>query len=954
MKNKMISALLVIALVSGGFGAVSAYAAESSGQEESVIEEEPEVEEKDPLDEQDPDITEQSDSGQTCNMQESELPTEPEETEAAPEEEAAVAETVEPSEEIVEGETEELLYGTDPTSEWLSDYSFDVLTDRIRLTAYNGSDTEISVPGSAVVDGDAYNKIEISAGVWPNAVRLSFEQGIVFPVDCEDLFSDMTSLTSLDLSQVDTSDVTNMNSMFSGCTKLVDLNLDGFNTSNVTNISGMFSHCSSITNLNLSNFDTGNVILMTGVFSDCSALRKVNLSSFDTSNVKYMGYMFWRCSSLRSIDLSNFDVSNVENMNYMFSNCESLTNVDFGIFDTSNVTTMERMFSACDNLTELDVSCFNTSSVTNMEGMFAFCSSLTSMDLSSFDTSNVTNISGMFDYCSELTSVNLSSFDTSNVQYIGGLFRNCSSLTEVQISNFDTSEVTNMNFMFTGCSSLVSLDINNFDTSQVREMVEMFRGCENLTSLDLSNFDTAKVQYMSRIFSDCSSLKSIDIRNFKVTGEASNMFSGCTALVKIYAPAGISRWASYPLPGKYEGTDGMEYTILPQSLKAPMWLKNVKSSADILWISSGPEDAAVPADENAAFSVDASGLGLTYQWQYLGKSTSSWKNFVGGTNSALTKKVLKSWNGWKVRCIVSDENGDSMTSNEALITVYDPITITKQPDAVETSAKKDVTFTVVAESFSNEALSYQWQYQGVSSTKWTNFVDGEDSIMIKTVQRNWDGWRVRCLIRDETGHSMASNTALITIAADPIVITEQPVSVEIQAKKSAVFSVRAVSNISEELTYQWQYLGRNSGLWINFVNAEEDTMIKTVASNWNGWKVRCVISDESGNSVTSTPVTITIKADPIVITKQPVSVTAEAKESVTFTVSAASSNNENLSYQWQYHGISSSNWTNFVNATEETINKTVVSSWNGWKVRCVISDESGNTVTSTAVTIEIR
>jgi len=26
----------------------------------------------------------------------------------------------------------------------------------------------------------------------------------------------------------------------------------------------------------------------------------------------------------------------------------------------------------------------------------------------------------------------------------------------------------------------------------------------------------------------------------------------------------------------------------------------------------------------------------------------------------------------------------------------------------------------------------------------------------------------------------------------------------------------------------------------------------------------------------------------------------------------------------------------------------------GWKVRCVISDESGNTVTSTAVTIEIR
>ena len=50
--------------------------------------------------------------------------------------------------------------------------------------------------------------------------------------------------------------------MFYRCESLESVNLSNFNTQNVTNMSYMFSDCSCLNNLNLSNFNTQNVTNM--------------------------------------------------------------------------------------------------------------------------------------------------------------------------------------------------------------------------------------------------------------------------------------------------------------------------------------------------------------------------------------------------------------------------------------------------------------------------------------------------------------------------------------------------------------------------------------------------------------------------------------------------------------------------------------------------------------------
>ena len=237
----------------------------------------------------------------------------------------------------------------------------------------------------------------------------------------------------------------------------------------------MFNDCNKLTSLDLSNFDTSNVTNMTSMFNNCRALTSLDVSNFNTSKVTDMSSMFMSCRALTSLDVSNFNTSKVTNMEDMFSGCSSLTSLDVSNFNTSNVTNMTSMFNSCSSLTSLDVSNFNTSKVTDMSSMFNSCNNLTSLDLSNFNTSKVTDMSSMFNSCNNLTSLDLSNFDTSKVTSMSNMFNSCSSLTSLDVSNFNTSKVTRMGYMFSRCGVLSgSITITN---PNITSYSRMFNYC---------------------------------------------------------------------------------------------------------------------------------------------------------------------------------------------------------------------------------------------------------------------------------------------------------------------------------------------------------------------------------------------------------------------------------------------------------------------------------------------
>ena len=110
---------------------------------------------------------------------------------------------------------------------------------------------------------------------------------------------------------------------------LLEIDVSNFDTSKVTDMSRMFYDLRNITSLNLSNFDTSKVTDMNRMFSGMSNLTSLDLSNFDTSKVTTMMSMFYLDEipkdKLEIIYVNNdFNTTNLTDTYLMFSNRRKL------------------------------------------------------------------------------------------------------------------------------------------------------------------------------------------------------------------------------------------------------------------------------------------------------------------------------------------------------------------------------------------------------------------------------------------------------------------------------------------------------------------------------------------------------------------------------------------------------------------------------------------------------
>lgn len=122
-----------------------------------------------------------------------------------------------------------------------------------------------------------------------------------------------------------------------------------------TDLSSAFKDCQD-RDINVSHLDTSEVTDMSSMFSGCRNIWQLELSKFNTSKVKWMDYMFYGCEYLSALDLSSFDTSKVESMACMFSNCRNIRVLDLSNFDVSNVDDFTGMLEDMTNLYELNLS----------------------------------------------------------------------------------------------------------------------------------------------------------------------------------------------------------------------------------------------------------------------------------------------------------------------------------------------------------------------------------------------------------------------------------------------------------------------------------------------------------------------------------------------------------------------------------------------------------------------
>lgn len=336
--------------------------------------------------------------------------------------------------------------------------------------------------------------------------------------DCRYIFGVDTKITSLDLSGWDFSSCIYMTKAFIGDNNLVSLKLPQ-NISKVLDLQGTFSGC-PIELLDVSNIDTSNCLYLDYTFNaelspSFPIAALTGYENWNTNNVTTFQATFQNQSKLTSLDLSNWSFENAKDLSWMFNGCSELTELKLGNL-VNQATTLLGMFQKCSSLTELNVDNLCTSACTNVSQLFYNDSSLTSLDLSTWDFSNCTSMKHLFRGANNLTSLKLPKSCVNKASSLVYVFLDCFSLSAIDVTDLCTSACQDLYFAMGSSTQYMAFreikGLDTWDTSNVTDMATLFQCCAYMEDFSgVQNWNTSKVTDTEYMFNNCSNLQTIDL-----------------------------------------------------------------------------------------------------------------------------------------------------------------------------------------------------------------------------------------------------------------------------------------------------------------------------------------------------------------------------------------------------------------------------------------------------------
>lgn len=191
--------------------------------------------------------------------------------------------------------------------------------------------------------------------------------------------------------------------------------------------------------------------------------------------------------------------------------------------------------------------------------------------------------------------------------------------------------------------------------------------------------------------------------------------------------------------------------------------------AETLVISSQPKDYTGVVGDTASFTVKATGNSLKYQWQYSNNKGETWKNSSqsGSRTATVNVPITEARDGQQYRCVVTDKNGNSVTSEAAKLIVGTELIITSQPEDYTGVVGDTAVFTIQAVG---DGLKYQWQFSNDDGKTWRN--SSQSGCRTATVDvpitEARDGQQYRCVVTDKNGNSMTSEVAKLFVKTEMV------------------------------------------------------------------------------------------------------------------------------------------------------------------------------------------
>ena len=226
-------------------------------------------------------------------------------------------------------------------------------------------------------------------------------------------------------------------------------------------------------------------------------------------------------------------------------------------------------------------------------------------------------------------------------------------------------------------------------------------------------------------------------------------------------------------------------------------------------INTQPTVKTVCAGQAVSFSVTATGLNPTYQWQVKTPTGAGYTDIAGATSATYNIPVTTSsinGNLYRVNVFSTCSLTTPVASNPALLTVNTPATITMQPVAQSGCAAASYTFMVTATSGTNPP-TYQWQYSADNGVTYFNITgDTTATYTIASAGLNLNGFLYRVVLSTLGCSDVTSAAVKLSVSSKPTVVLTQPATSQTNpAVNRQLFAT--ISPANANVLYTWKRNG---------------------------------------------------------------------------------------------------------------------------------------------------
>ncbi len=845
-------------------------------------------------------------------------------------------------------------------ADWI--YSLDDEAGTVILTKYQGAGGAVTVPGSFEIEGRRYAVLLCSSTVFranTSLTSVTLESGVGFVGrSMRLLFGECSALTEVDLSAVDSSEITDMSYMFYQCGAIRSLDLSALDTSRVISMRAMFYYCSKLSDLRgYENWDTGCLedLYMTFcrvAFSvSASTQVRIDLSRWDLDQVKNTGWCFQQCRAQEILLPDGLAVISAGFMNHAVRYAGSSYTVPAGVKKIGYAHTFYDF--ATNDFVEFRVAEGNTA-YQAIDGVLysADGTELLAVPRNKPFDGGVFEVPEGVSYFGELSfsrNYNIHTLvlpDSYEIEYVP--IYDPRYIVYDDTGNLNAG--TNLSiaiYCYTGVNAYAVKDSN-----------PRYASLDGVIySKDMSSLVAVPARY-AQTLAVPEGVTDWEREAMWADGSATvdNLLANCPGVSLPSTLTHISEDQLAMLNRLHQNRADSDkpFTITLAEGNPVFRLDADGCLCQPITVTQQPEDVNVPLGAVARTTVAAEGEGLCYQWYGINPDGQEFVSSLHGRSYSFTMVTAKI--GRQVWCVITDANGNSVTTRTATLGVtlpdgYTEPSITRDAEHCLVEPGGKATVSIEAEGCGS--LRYQWYYRNRGDGGWSRSSLKTDTYSC-AMNDERDGRQVYCVVTDAYGHTARSRTVTVGYSYPAGYtrprVTVQPESVWVEIGETARVSFEAEGT---GLSYQWYLRDPGRQSWSRSSLTGSSYAVTMVPAK-SGREVKCVIKDPYGNSTETAVVTLNmaIPTDyaPPRIEVQPADASAPRGQKASTTVIAEGTG---LTYQWYLRDPGKQSWSRSSLRTD-TYSVAMVPSKSGREVYCVITDKYGASVTSEIATLTME